>query len=66
MANHNVVALAFLTQQQLDQLGAGFRNYLPVQQDDVFDELLAKLDQAEAAPLGRGVTLMPVKPNSRD
>lgn len=65
MANHNVVALAFLTQQHLDQLGAGFRNYLPVQQDDMFDELLGKLDQVEAAPLGRGVTLMPPKPNSR-
>ena len=65
LANHNVVALAFLTQQELEQLGTGFRTYLPVREDDVFDGLLAKLDQVEAAPLGRGVTLMPLQSTRR-
>ena len=45
------MALAFLTQQELDRLGVGFHSYLPMQHDHLFSGLIAKLDKAEAAPL---------------
>jgi hypothetical protein len=45
------VAVAFLTQQELDRVGVGFYSYLPMQHDDLSSGLIAKLDKAEAAPL---------------
>ena len=62
MEAQRFVAVAFLTQHELDLLGVGFQSYLPIVHDDVFDGLLAELDEVEAAPLGRGVSLMPRRP----
>lgn len=58
------VAIELLTQQELDLLVAGFRTYLPLHEDDLFDGLLTKLDQVKAVQLGRGVTLMPLQSSS--
>lgn len=60
MPDNSVVAVGFLTQNDLRVLGDGFRRYTKVEHgNDMFADLLAKLDQIEAVPLGRGVTLMP-------
>jgi len=52
-----IVAVGFLTASDLDHLGNGFRRHFPVEHDDIFDDLLRKLDDVEASPLGRGVTI---------
>ena len=57
MSKDQVVAVGFLTSRDLELLGTGFHRHFPVARDDVFADLLAKLDQVEAVPLGRGVTL---------
>lgn len=51
MEARKFVAVAFLTQQELDRLGVGLHSYLPIQHDDLFSGLIAKLDKAEAEPL---------------
>lgn len=62
MEAREFVAVAFLTQQELDRLGVGFRSYLPIQDDDLFGSLIAKLDEADTAPLDRGVSFVPRTP----
>jgi len=42
------VAVGLLTQNDLDLLGSGFRTAFPVEQCAVFDELLRRIDDAEA------------------
>jgi hypothetical protein len=56
-----IVAVGFLTERDLRMLGDGFRRYAPVPDDDIFRDLLEKLDEVEATPLGRGVTLARTK-----
>lgn len=57
MAKDTVVAVGFLTTRDLELLGAGFHRHFPVDHDDMFADLLQKLDQVEATPLGKGVAL---------
>lgn len=57
MADERVVAVGFLSQTDLDQLGSAFTRHFPVEYDDMFADLLAKLDQIDATPHGRGVVL---------
>lgn len=57
MSKDHVVAVGFLTSRDLELLGSGFHRHFPVDHDDVFADLLAKLDQVEAVPLGKSVTL---------
>lgn len=59
MAKDRIVAVGFLTAQDLDVLGQGFRRHFRVEHEDIFADLLTKLDAIEAAPLGNGVTLQP-------
>ncbi|WP_159710110.1 hypothetical protein [Sphingomonas sp. AX6] len=59
MPDEAVIAVGFLTQHDLTVLGRGFQRYMPVDHDDVFADLVDRLDQIEVSPLGRGVTLMP-------
>lgn len=54
-----VVAVGFLSEQDLRRLGDGFDRYFPIQRDDMFADLLAELDKVEAVPAGDGVTLRP-------
>lgn len=57
MAENRIVAVGFLTSADLTMLGERFNRYFPVEHDDVFDDLLRQLDNVEAAPLGKGVSL---------
>ena len=59
MADDRIVSIGLLTQRDLDNLGTAFRRQIPIDQDDIFEDLLRKLDQIEVAPLGKGVTIMP-------
>lgn len=51
MTQERIVAVGLLTQGDLDRLGSGFRNVIPVKHDAVFDDLLAQLDQITAEPI---------------
>lgn len=59
MADERVVSVGFLTQNDLDRLGATFERHLPIVDDDIFADLILKLDQVSAEPFGQGVVLRP-------
>ncbi|WP_188063072.1 hypothetical protein [Sphingobium sp. KCTC 72723] len=40
-----VVSIGFLTEQDLRKLGDGFSRHFPIESDDHFADLMAKLDQ---------------------
>ncbi|HET9510903.1 MAG TPA: hypothetical protein VFO80_07085 [Sphingomonas sp.] len=40
-----IVAIGLLTQRDLDLLGSGFERAFAVQEDDVFADLVARLDR---------------------
>jgi len=42
-----VVAIGLLTQRDLDILGSGFRRAIPLEGAGDFDDLLARIDEAE-------------------
>ncbi|THG37786.1 hypothetical protein [Sphingomonas olei] len=54
----SIVAVGLLTQRDLDLLGKSFDRHFPVQDDDMFADILAQLDQVEAVPLGNGLSLV--------
>lgn len=56
-----IVSIGFLTQRDLDRLGAAFTSHIPVPEDDIFSDLLAQLDQIEAVPTGEGIAILPTK-----
>jgi hypothetical protein len=56
-----IIAVGFLTQHDLNVLGRGFTRHFQVDHEDVFADLLAKLDQVEATPDAGGVRLTPGK-----
>ena len=52
-----VVAIGLLTRRDLDMLGSGFRRAIPLDGAGDFDDLLARIDEAErkcAARAGGG------------
>ena len=57
MEQDRIVAVGLLTSADLKLLGARFDRYFPVEHDDVFDDLLSQLDQLEATPFGKGVSI---------
>lgn len=57
-----VVAVGFLTRRDLDSLGTAFINHFPVEHEDVFADILTRLDRVEASPFGRGVVLRASNP----
>ena len=48
-----VVAIGLLTQRDLDILGSGFRRAIPLQGAGDFDDLLARIDEAERRSVAR-------------
>lgn len=44
MTSERIVAVGLLTQQDVAVLGKGFKRLFPLQDDALFDDLLAKLD----------------------
>jgi hypothetical protein len=45
-----IVAVAFLTQNDVSLLGTGFRRMFPVTHEDDFADILRKLDRVAAVP----------------
>lgn len=62
MSKPTIVSIGFLTQRDLDRLGQTFTNHIPIPaEDDMFADLLGKLDRIEIEPLGKGIVIMPNK-----
>ncbi|HEX8303194.1 hypothetical protein [Sphingomonas sp.] len=59
MADERIVSVGFLTQNDLNRLGATFDRHFQIVHDDLFADLISKLDQIEAEPFGTGVVLKP-------
>ena len=47
MADQRIVALALLTQSELDSLGAAFDRAYPVDETPCFGEILVAIDEAD-------------------
>ena len=47
MVPDKIVSVGLLTQRDLDVLGTSFTRHFPVPRDDVFDDLLRRLDQVD-------------------
>ncbi|MFB9051289.1 MULTISPECIES: hypothetical protein [Sphingobium] len=45
-----IVSIGLLTARDLELLGQGFRRHFPIRDDDLFKDLLAKLDELPARP----------------
>lgn len=39
-----IIAVGFLTQRDIDMLGDGFRRQFPIEHDDMFADLVARLN----------------------
>ena len=50
MSQDKIIAVGLLTQRDVDQLGSGFQRLYPVPRDDVFADLLQRLDRIEPSP----------------
>ena len=48
-----IVSIGLLTARDLELLGQGFRRHFPIQNDDLFKDLLARLDKLPARPVPR-------------
>lgn len=59
MTKSPIVSVGFLTQRDLERLGRTFTNHIPVTHDDIFVELLTKLDKIDIEPIGQTVVLRP-------
>jgi len=51
MNDARIVAVGLLTQQDLDRLGLAFNRAIPVENDGMFDDLLAQLNAIHIEPL---------------
>ncbi|RYF03001.1 MAG: hypothetical protein EOO77_31720 [Oxalobacteraceae bacterium] len=60
MPSDRIVAVGFLTQNDLKVLGEGFSRMFPVDDDAGFDDLLGKLDGIAAIP-DRGSANRPLR-----
>lgn len=59
MSSDHIVAVGFLTKNDLKVLGEGFDRMFPVNDDMGFDDLLAKLDGIAAIPDRNGTDRRP-------
>lgn len=57
MSKDRIVAVGLLTSVELEMLGDRFDRYFPIENDDMFGDLLMQLDLIEATPLDRGVVI---------
>ena len=44
-----IVSIGFLTQNDLDMLGKGFRRHFPIDEVNPFEDLLARLDEVTSS-----------------
>lgn len=50
MRGERIIAVGPLSERDLDVLGRGFSRFFPVSREDVFADLLGRLDLIEATP----------------
>jgi hypothetical protein len=48
-----IVSIGLLTERDLERLGDGFRRHIPITSDDMFADLMAKLDRIPFDPSHR-------------
>ena len=49
MVHNRIIAVGLLTQRDVDVLGANFRHLWPLEEAPCFTQLLAAIDEADAA-----------------
>ena len=59
VVTERVVAFGFLTGRDLKLLGRGFNRHFPIENDDLFVDLIEQLDQVEIEPVGNGIIIRP-------
>ncbi len=59
MSKPPIVSVGFLNQLDLERLGETFTAHIPVPHDDIFAELMMKLDDVAIEPFGKGIAMMP-------
>jgi len=54
-----IVAVGFLTQRDLDELGPAFIRRVPIDREEMLVQILDELESVRATPLYQGIVLMP-------
>jgi len=57
MNDIRMTAVGRLARSDLDRLGSTFTRAIPVEDDGMFDGLLARLDEIHIEPLGKGAAM---------
>lgn len=57
MASDKIISIGFLTERDLERLGKTFTRHIEIPDDDLFADLLEKLDHIEASPQRDSVLL---------
>lgn len=59
LSTDRIVAVALLTQRELDRLSGTLERCYPVADEGTFDHLLAQLDHIDIEAFGKGVVMRP-------
>lgn len=59
MVIERVVAFGFLTGRDLEVLGTGFNRHFPIENDNLFADLIDQLDRIEVERLDHGIIIRP-------
>lgn len=59
MVTERVVAVGFLTDRDLKLLGSGFNRHFPVEDENLFADLIEQLDRIEVERIGQSVVIRP-------
>lgn len=55
--SERIVAIALLTERELERISGSISHCYPVVDDGIFDHLLEQLDNLEVEPLGQSIVL---------
>jgi hypothetical protein len=59
MVTERVVAFGFLTDHDLKLLGSGFSRHFPIDDENLFADLIEQLDRIEIERLDKGIIIRP-------
>jgi hypothetical protein len=59
MVTERVVAFGFLTDRDLKLLGSGFSRLYPIEDENLFADLIEQLDRIEIERLDQGIIIRP-------
>ena len=59
MVSERVVAFGFLTDRDLKLLGSGFNRHFPIDDENLFADLIEQLDRIEIERTDQGVVIRP-------